>query len=97
VDAEGEILNVGARTFKSVTGYDLARLFTGSWGTLGFLSEITLRLIPSRKRKDYSNVMVHSPTMDKVVGVKESKAALSLKIKRSLDPRGVFVGLESFA
>ncbi len=42
----GEILRTGATTLKCVTGYDLARLFTGSRGTLGVCVEIYLKLLP---------------------------------------------------
>ncbi|HEY3276602.1 MAG TPA: FAD-linked oxidase C-terminal domain-containing protein [Syntrophorhabdaceae bacterium] len=42
----GEIIHPGVRTMKGVVGYDLARLFVGSEGTLGVVTRITLKLIP---------------------------------------------------
>ncbi|MGO0122623.1 FAD-binding oxidoreductase [Desulfothermobacter acidiphilus] len=45
--ANGEVLRCGGKTVKNVTGYDLVRLFTGSEGTLGVITEITVRLIPA--------------------------------------------------
>jgi glycolate oxidase len=43
---DGYILNIGGTTVKNRTGYDLLPLFTGSEGTLGIITRITLRLIP---------------------------------------------------
>jgi len=47
--ADGKIMKLGGLTPKNRTGYELAMLFTGSEGTLGVISKITLRLLPSPK------------------------------------------------
>ena len=44
VDARGQIIRTGSRARKSSTGYDLTRLFVGSEGTLGIITELQLRL-----------------------------------------------------
>jgi glycolate oxidase len=46
VTASGEVLRTGRRTRKGVTGYDITALLVGSEGTLGVVSEATLRLVP---------------------------------------------------
>ncbi|WP_110112099.1 FAD-linked oxidase C-terminal domain-containing protein [Bacillus sp. CGMCC 1.16541] len=46
VTPEGDVIRTGGKTVKNVTGYDLTKLIVGSEGTLGIITEATLRLIP---------------------------------------------------
>lgn len=46
IRADGRIAKAGGRVVKNVAGYDMMKLFTGSYGTLGILTEVTLRVYP---------------------------------------------------
>jgi len=46
IDGRGRCLELGGRVVKNVAGYDLTRLFVGSFGTLGAITQITIRTYP---------------------------------------------------
>ncbi|KAB8330965.1 FAD-binding oxidoreductase [Scytonema tolypothrichoides VB-61278] len=49
VRADGQIAKAGGRVVKNVAGYDLMKLFTGSYGTLGLISQVTFRVYPMQE------------------------------------------------
>jgi glycolate oxidase FAD binding subunit len=90
---DGAIAKAGGRVVKNVAGYDMMKLFTGSYGTLGIISQVSLRLFP----------MTPASETLLVTGSGEGIAKLSATIRKSgLTPtvaemltRGAVEALES--
>ncbi|HET7880667.1 MAG TPA: FAD-binding protein, partial [Acetobacteraceae bacterium] len=72
VTGHGEVIHSGGRVLKNVTGLDLCKLLTGSHGTLGIITEVTLKVLPAPEA--VGTVVVAG--LDAVAGVAVLSAAL---------------------
>jgi glycolate oxidase len=76
--ADGSVIRTGSKLVKDVAGYALTHLFVGSQGTLGLITEATLRLRPTPPAR--STLLAFFPTLD---GAGDAVAALATS---GLDP-----------
>lgn len=63
--ADGRVLRVGRPVVKNVAGYDLPKLFVGSFGSLGVMTDVTLKLYPTPRCRQSLNV--DCPSLDEAV------------------------------
>lgn len=61
---DGQVAKAGGRVVKNVAGYDLMKLVTGSYGSLGVLTQVTLRLYPLPQVRQFWLVMGGRPAVD---------------------------------
>jgi len=89
VSATGELIHTGTRARKSSAGYDLTRLFVGSEGTLGVMTEVTLRLYPLPEA--ISAAVCFFPSIDAAVQTAIQLIQMGVPIARCelLDPHAV--------
>lgn len=88
--ASGEVLRTGGKTLKNVTGYNLTQLFCGSEGTLGLITEITVKLIPLPETKRtlqaaYKDLSDAGRTVSKVFEIGILPVALEIMDKVSIN------------
>ena len=94
VTPEGEIITPGSICFKSVSGYDIVKIYAGSWGLLGFIVSASFRVMPDTGRDDYTTMQQKS--VDRAGLIKDlaesnldPDAVYSRKIKTKCDPNNV--------
>ncbi len=91
---EGEIVTPGSICFKSVSGYDVVKLFAPSWGILGLVVSATLRVLPLSARHEYTDLTQNAIDRKQfLAGLDASNtntdAVYSRKVKQKLDPNGI--------
>jgi len=75
VRSDGKIAKAGGRVVKNVAGYDLMKLLTGSYGTLGIITQVTLRLYP---RQDASDTVLLSGNADAIAAAAQTLLSSAL-------------------
>tara|TARA_B100002051_G_scaffold163235_1_gene154205 strand:- start:4421 stop:5686 length:1266 start_codon:yes stop_codon:yes gene_type:complete len=82
VNGKGDIIKSGGTVVKNVTGYDLSKLITGSFGTLVALTEITLKVVP--KKISQSTIVVHTDNLKKISSLFDKILSSSNEISGSI-------------
>jgi FAD/FMN-containing dehydrogenase len=94
VTPEGEIIKPGSVCFKSVSGYDIVKIYAPSWGLLGLLVELSFRVLPLSAAGEYVGIVMQEIDRDSFIhALDESNddvdAFYSRKIKHKFDPRDI--------
>jgi len=98
VTPEGDIITPGSSCFKSVSGYDIVKIFSGSWGLLGLIVNATFRVMPITGAEDFApmrqKAIDRRTLLDLLSGRSDGiDAGYSRKIKEKFDPAGVLPSL----
>lgn len=95
VTPTGEIITPGSVCFKSVSGYDIVKLFAPSWGLLGLLASVTFRVLPLSAIDEFASMKMQS--IDRahfLTGLAEENGAVDAqyarRIKSKFDPNRIF-------
>lgn len=86
----GDVIRAGGHVVKNVAGFDLTRLMIGAWGTLGVITEITLRVRSRAMREDSMTHMRHQLPVS--YGFREPiivNPRLSAALKQRFDPADI--------
>lgn len=97
VTPEGDIITPGSVCFKSVSGYDIVKIFAPSWGLLGLIVSACFRVFPAGARDEYEdmrmNEIARGPYLEAFNKGNAAYAAInslySRKIKQRFDPANI--------
>jgi len=99
VTGDGRVIHTGGRTTKYATAYDLTRLLVGSEGTLAFITQATLKLVPAPEtvatlRVCYASNQSACEAVSRVMSQPVTPCALEFMDRRSIDAIREYGGAE---
>jgi glycolate oxidase len=94
----GEVIHTGSKAVKNVVGYDLTQLLVGSEGTLGIITEATVRLVPqpparATLRATFGTIESAAGAVTALIRARVVPAAIELIDADCLDAVGTYVGV----
>lgn len=99
VKADGTVIKIGSKTSKNAAGYDLPHLFCGAEGTLGIITEATVRIIPVPEAERtiqavYANLDDACATVSKIIAAGITPSAMDLLDQTLIDLIQGYGGVE---
>mgnify|MGYP001179905805 CR=1 FL=1 len=88
INGRGDLVKSGGTVVKNVTGYDLSKIITGSYGTLGVISEISIKVLP--KPPSVKSLIIHNAQL------KKSLDYINISLSSSSDVSGAVFYPEYF-
>ncbi|PID29777.1 MAG: hypothetical protein CR982_01935 [Candidatus Cloacimonadota bacterium] len=88
ITASGEIVTYGTKTQKNVAGYDLTKLFVGTFGKLSYIYSVLFQLIP--KEQIYFN-FEHYHSINEIKNRENLNSTIYNNLKNEIDPENIFI------
>ncbi|MFH2036470.1 MAG: FAD-binding protein [Candidatus Zixiibacteriota bacterium] len=91
---DGETITPGSTCFKSVSGFDIVKIFSPSWGLLGMIATAFLRVLPVSAKEEWRNLVQQEIDYESFSGQYKNpegnqSAVYSIKIKNKFDPNEI--------
>lgn len=94
VTPTGDLITPGSVCFKSVSGYDIVKLFSPSWGLLGLIVSATFRVLPTTAREEFAGMKMQAVDRHQFLGgLREENQSVDAdyarRIKAKFDPNKI--------
>jgi glycolate oxidase FAD binding subunit len=78
VDGSGKLITAGGKVVKNAAGFDIPKLLVGSWGDLGVLTEVTLKVLP--RPHEYRSIKIDCCDLKEAISVVQKLSQSSIEI-----------------